>query len=354
MRGKASLILKLPTKPTSITTLLQPTTLPLPTSLLIQSAASHSGPNYWFNRRRRQVPHTSSTYIYENTHMPVCFYFLPLLSFLEKCRWISKAPPYDHRQSAAVKSDRIRSPQKCSTGIGPVHSLLDIDYKALITFYTLLPFRLPSQLTVSYNVPYFSITRARAHLLHSIIYRPLIYVLKCPHNNHFFLIPYHHQHTVITFIINHQSLLLKNMLRSFQPTAMLNKSPAKDTYWPDLLVTLEDEVENFAPSKMGFGGTARSGTWGAGAAPTAATVAVVGSMRADMVANMPLGCRRSGEVKRPAAGPDGQQQFAGRYTLAWNGGGLIAEGKSISDSVLTANIKPRQFKYLPKWAQPLA
>ena len=80
------------------------------------------------------------------------------------------------------------------------------------------------------------------------------------------------------------------------------------------MVTLEDE--NFVPSKMGFGGTARSGTWGAGAAPTAATVAVVGSMRADMVANMPLGCRRSGEVKRPAAGPDGQQQFAGRYTLA--------------------------------------
>lgn len=66
-----------------------------------------------------------------------------------------------------------------------------------------------------------------------------------------------------------------------------------------------------------------------------ATDAVVGSMSADMVANMPLGCRRSGDVNRPAAGPDGQQQFAGRYTLAWNWGGLKAEeGNKRSESVL--------------------
>jgi hypothetical protein len=60
---------------------------------------------------------------------------------------------------------------------------------------------------------------------------------------------------------------------------------------------------------------ARSGRWEVGVAPIVATVAVVGSMRADMVANMPEGCRRKGDVNTPA-GPDGQQQLAGRYTLA--------------------------------------
>jgi hypothetical protein len=75
-----------------------------------------------------------------------------------------------------------------------------------------------------------------------------------------------------------------------------------------------------------------------GEAPTeAAIVAVVGSMSADMVANIPLGCLRNGDVNRPP-GPDGQQQLAGRYTLAWNGGGLISDGNRRSDSVLTDGI----------------
>jgi len=87
---------------------------------------------------------------------------------------------------------------------------------------------------------------------------------------------------------------------------------------PDLLVSEETELLVILDASMlGFGGAARSGKCGAGDAPTLATVAVVGSMRADIVANMvPLGCRRSGDVNRPAAGPDGQQQLAGRYTLA--------------------------------------
>jgi hypothetical protein len=75
--------------------------------------------------------------------------------------------------------------------------------------------------------------------------------------------------------------------------------------------------------------------WG-GEAPIVATVAVVGSIRADMVANIPLGCRSNGDVSRPAAGPDGQQQLAGRYTLACIGEGLTADENRRSDSVLTS------------------
>ncbi len=69
------------------------------------------------------------------------------------------------------------------------------------------------------------------------------------------------------------------------------------------------------PSSDVLCGNARSGIWWAGVPPIVATVAVVGSIRADIVASIPLGWRRSGDVNRPA-GPDGQQQLAGRYTLA--------------------------------------
>jgi len=69
------------------------------------------------------------------------------------------------------------------------------------------------------------------------------------------------------------------------------------------------------PSRLGFGGRVKSGKCGGGAPPMLAIVPGVGSMSADMVASIPLGWRRSGDVKRPA-GPDGQQQLAGRYTLA--------------------------------------
>jgi len=99
---------------------------------------------------------------------------------------------------------------------------------------------------------------------------------------------------------------------------------------PDLLV--EDD---FKASRVCLAGTARRGMWGV-EAPMVATVAVVGSIRADIVASMPLGCRSNGDVSRPAAGPDGQQQLAGRYTLACIGGGLTADEKSRSDSVLTS------------------
>lgn len=101
-------------------------------------------------------------------------------------------------------------------------------------------------------------------------------------------------------------------------------------FLPDLL----PEEGDLSPSKLCFvGPTASSGIWGT-AAPIVVTEAVVGNISADIVANMPLGWRSSGDVNRPE-GPDGQQQLAGRYTLAWNGEGLKAEeGNNSSESVL--------------------
>lgn len=103
-------------------------------------------------------------------------------------------------------------------------------------------------------------------------------------------------------------------------------------------------------SSGGFGGIAKRGMCWAGP-PMDVIVAAVGSMRADMVASIPLGWRSSGEARRPAerqkSWPDGQQQLVGRYTLAWNGGGLIVEGNRISDSVLNSvwsTAQPFRFK----------